>query len=205
MQILSLLERSFYDEDVIPDTPIEIEELEAAVKHLRRGSSSGPDGILPEHIIYAGIGLMIWLKNIYNAIISLEQMPDCFKSAFIIPIFKGKGKDPLSPSNYRVISLSSVVGKLFERVILARILPFLQEIRIPHYTQSSYQAGISRSDPTEVIQEAIKGHISNGGTVYHAFYDLEKALDSVEFHILLSHVYNAGIKSKTWRRVRPGD
>ena len=138
-QILSLLERSFYDEDVILDTPIEIEELEATVKHLRRGSSSGPDGILPEHIIYAGTGLMIWRKKIYNAIIFLEQIPDCFKSAFIIPIFNGKGKDPLSPSNYRGISLSYVVGKLFERVVLARILPFLQEIQIPHYTQSAYQ------------------------------------------------------------------
>ena len=52
-----------------------------------------------------------------------------------------------------------------------------------------------------MIQEAIKGHISNGGTVYQAFYDLEKAFDSVEFHILLSHVYNAGIKSKTWRLI----
>ena len=91
-QILPLQERSFYDEDVILDTPIKIEELEVAVKDLRHGSSSGPYFILPERIIYAGPGLMIWLKNIFNAIIFLQQIPNCFKSAFVIPIFKGKGK-----------------------------------------------------------------------------------------------------------------
>ena len=33
-------------------------------------------------------------------------------------------------------------------------------------------------------------------------YDIEKAFDSVEFPILLSHLYSAGINGKMWRLVK---
>ena len=45
---------STQNEDFIVDTPITAEEIEAAVARLKRGKSCGPDGILPEHIIFGG-------------------------------------------------------------------------------------------------------------------------------------------------------
>ena len=45
-----------------------------------------------------------------------------------------KGKNPLLTTSYRGISLTSVIGKLFEYIILQRMTPILSERNIPHYT-----------------------------------------------------------------------
>ena len=65
-------------------------------------------------------------------------------------LYKGKGRDPLLAKNYRGISITLVIGKLFERILLQRLIPVLEDLGIPHYTQTAYQAGISCADPTEV-------------------------------------------------------
>ena len=36
-----------------------------------------------------------WLTRILNAVVELEAVPDVLKSGFVIPIYKGSGKDPL--------------------------------------------------------------------------------------------------------------
>ena len=125
--------------------------------------------------------MQLWLKKIFNAIICLEQIPSCFKDTIIIPIYKGKGKDPLLTKG---ISLFSVIVKLFEHVLLLRMIPILKEKGIPHNTQTAYQAGISCSHATEVVQEMIKSYIDSGVTIFQCFYDLEKAFDSVEHNVL---------------------
>ena len=178
-----------------PLTPL----INGIVKNLKRGKACGPDNILPEHIIYGGDYLILWLKKIFNGIVHLEQIPSCLKEAEIIPIYKGKGKDPLLTSNYRGISLSSIISKVFERVILLRMTPILEEKGIPHHTQTAYQAGISCSDATEVVQEVVKAYINSGSKIFQCFYDLEKAFDSIEHTVLLNHLYKAGINGKAWR------
>ena len=193
---------SLNNEDYVLDVPITIEEIEGAIAKLKRGKSSGPDGILPEHIIYGGSALRRWLKRIFTTIIDLEAVPPSLLNAITVPIYKGKGKNPLLTNNYRGISLTSVIGKLFERILLLRLTPVLEENGIPHHTQTAYQAGISCADPTEVVQEAVKNHIQHGSVVYQCFYDLEKAFDSVEYCVLLDHLYRSGINGKAWRLIR---
>ena len=70
---------------------------------------------------------------------------------------------------------------------------------IPHHTQTAYQAGISCSDATEVVQEVVKAYINSGSKIFQCFYDLEKAFDSIEHTVLLNHLYKAGINGKALR------
>ena len=201
-KLTSYLSCSLQNEDYVLDTDIEIEEVEAAIAKLKQGKSAGPDGILPEHIIYSGPIFKVWLKEIFNCMINLEAIPPCLTNAIIVPIYKGKGRNPLLTSSYRGISLTSVFGKLFELILLQRMTPILRERSIPHYTQTAFQKGISCADPTEVVQEAVRDYIQDGSTVYQCFYDLEKAFDSVEFCVLLHHLYKSGINGKTRRIIR---
>ena len=193
---------SFRNEDFVLDCDITTEEVRGIVKNLKRGKAGGPDNILPEHIIYGGDYLILWLKKIFNEILHLEQIPSCLKESIIVPIYKGKGKDPLLTNNYRGISLSSIISKVFERVILLRMTPILEEKGIPHRTQTAYQAGISCCDATEVVQEVVKAYINCGSMIFQCFYDLEKAFDSIEHNVLLNHLYKAGINGKAWRVIR---
>ena len=98
------------NEDFVLDVQIKVEEIEGLIKKLKRGKSCGPDGILPEHIIYGGSLLKMWLRKIFNTIVELESIPACLNNAIIVPINKGKGKNPLSTNSYRGISLTSIIG-----------------------------------------------------------------------------------------------
>ena len=104
---------SLGNEDYIFDTEIEIEEMESAIAKLKQGKSAGPDGIIPEHAIHSVPIFKLWLKKFFNCIVSLEEIPPCLSSAIVVPIYKGKGRNPLLTSNYRGISLTSVIGKVY--------------------------------------------------------------------------------------------
>ena len=85
------------DSDITLDTPFALEDIEAAVNHLKKDSSGGPDSLSPHHLRHAGSLLKEWLCKIFNSITDLEAIPASFKAGIVIPVYKGKGKDPLSP------------------------------------------------------------------------------------------------------------
>ena len=181
---------SLQNEDYVLDTEIEIAEIEASIANLKQGTRA-PDSQWPPFQVVA--------KKIFNCIISLETFPPYLSNAIIVPIYKGKGRNPVQTSSYQGISLTSVVGKLFEYILLQRMTSILSERGIPHYTQTAFQKGLSCADPTEVVQEAVRDYIQDGST---GFYDLEKAFNSVEFCVLLHHLYESGINGKAWRVIR---
>ena len=106
-----------------------------------------------------------------------------------IPIYKGKGRDPTNPSSYRGITLSSIIAKCLERIILVRMLPILEEHGFPHPSQTAYIKNRSCTDGIFLTNEVLKKLLQNGDSPYLCLYDLEKAFDSVEYDVLLHHLY----------------
>ena len=105
---------SYGFEDGILNIPFTVEEIEYALMKLKTKKSAGADGLFAEHLKHGGPVLTLWLKHILNFIISLEQIPASLKLGVIVPIFKGKGRDPLNCCNYRGITLTSVLSKCLE-------------------------------------------------------------------------------------------
>ena len=101
---------SFGYEDLILDSPLTIEEVEMAVKKLKSNRSGGADGLTAEHLKHGGPSIVACLKHILNSIINLEQVPSCLKLGVVIPIFKGKGRDPMDCDSYMGITLTSVIS-----------------------------------------------------------------------------------------------
>ena len=99
-----------------------------------------------EHLLYGGPLLPIWLKQVFNAFISFECVPSCILTAIIQPVYKDKGKDPLSCNSYRGISITPIIMKLFEYALLKGILPVLQENGHPHTAQTAYREKVSCQD-----------------------------------------------------------
>ena len=67
-----------------------------------------------------------FITKLFNAVISLGYFPSEWKKSLIIVILK-TGKDPTIASSYRPISLLPCLSKLFEKVLLAKLMPYLQE------------------------------------------------------------------------------
>ena len=189
-------------DDQIMDVEFTFEEVEDVVKQLKTGKSAGADGLQPEHLKYGGPALVRWLLRIFNAISKLEEIPSSLKLSMITPVFKGKGRDPLEPNNYRGISVTSILSKCLETAILLRLEPLFMERDFPSPSQSAYRKGVSCLDAIFTTQEAILKRMRDGDEPYLCFFDLEKAFDSIEYGVLLRHMFNLGINGKCWRLIK---
>ena len=69
--------------DQVLDDEIDVEEIEGAVERIERGKSAGRDNICAEHLLYGGELLKVWLKQVFNTIISFEEIPNCLKTSLI--------------------------------------------------------------------------------------------------------------------------
>ena len=146
--------------------------------------------------------LKVWLKKVYNRILTLEEFPECFKEGRVVPIYKRQGKDPLLVNSYRGITLSSVLSKVLEIILLQRLFPILDDRAFPDQLQTAYQKGISCIDATFATQETLTCHLRDGGQPYLCLFDMEKAFDWVEIPVLLKHLFNNGINGKFWRIIK---
>ena len=190
------------DEESILDVSFVPKEVDAAINRLKRSSSAGPDFLSPQHIIFAGPLLKSWFCKVFITIVNFEAIPTQFKVDIIVPIYKGKGKDPLLPGSYRGITLTSVIAKTFEYLFLDRMLPVLSDNYVPHLNQTAYQRRVSCADATFSCQEIISKFILDGDSVYSCFYDLVSAINTIEYPVLLSHLKKAGVSGKAWRLIK---
>ena len=96
---------------------------------IKKGKAAGIDGIYPEFVHNFGLRTKMWILNLFNKILESGNLPPLFKKAKIVTILK-PNKDGLSASDYRPISLLSVMYKLLARLIFNRIEPIINQ-KIP--------------------------------------------------------------------------
>ena len=166
ISITSLEGNSFLQNDQILDMEFSIEEIELSLRTLKLGKSKGADGLMSEHLLYGGRPICLWLKRIFDTIISNEVIPACLKEGVVVPVYKEKGKDPLIPSSYRGITMSSVIGKTLEIVLLKCMSPILDEIGFPDMNHTAFQKGMSCSDAIFSTQEVLLNYICQGNNPF---------------------------------------
>ena len=96
-----------------------------------------------EYILHGGNEALKTLHSIFTRVWEDEVVPEEWHQNIIIPLYKGKWSRS-DYSNYRGITLLSVPGKVFAKVILSRIRPTLLAHR--RSQQSSFTPGRSTCD-----------------------------------------------------------
>ena len=117
-------------------SPFSFAEFLAAASNLSSSSATGPDKVVYPMLKHLPRSGMDFLLHIFNLSWSSHSFPSIWKKSFIIPIHK-MGKPLDSPASFRPISHTSCVSKLFEHIILSRLLFFLESNSI----LSPHQAG----------------------------------------------------------------
>ena len=117
------------------------------------------------------------IRAIFNAIYSKSYFPKLWKVGYIIPIFKSDNS--FDPSNYRGITVSSWLEKLFTLVINERLIEFLDVRNILSHYQIGFRRGYRTADHVFILNTVLNGYFSKGKKVYACFVDFSKAYDSV--------------------------
>ena len=153
-----------------------------AINKIDTSKPCGPSNI-PIWAIKDGIDeLKVHLTYIMNLIILNSSFPDSLKLANVTPVYK-KG-DKSDPTNYRPISVTPVLSKIFEKILVNQISKFLIDNEILNPTQFGFQVRKSAQDALLYLSETLRSELDRNNTVHAAFLDLSKAFDSLNHDIL---------------------
>ena len=94
-----------------------------AIQALSPISAAGPDGIPSSLLVNCATELVPFLLIIFTHSLSSGVVHPSFKGAAINPIFKFGNRSV--PSNYRPISLTSVISKVLNMIIRKQVSSFI--------------------------------------------------------------------------------
>ena len=152
-------------------------EVAKAIKQMSVGKAPGPDAIPAEVFQSGGPSLITKLTELFQSVWESEILPQDFKDATIVHIYKRKG-NKRSCDNHRGISLLSIAGKILARVLLNRLLEHLEQGHLPE-SQCGFRAGRGTIDMVFAARQLQEKSIEQQQDLYMTFVDLTKAFDTV--------------------------
>ena len=141
----NMLNESYKHKQDFLETDITENELVTILSKLKRREAPRCDLVQNEHILFGGRTLRVVLLKLYNAILYLELVPRIWKKGLIIPIFKGHGKSRSAVENYRLVTLLSVLYKIYEMIFRGRITLYFDANNklFPNRQQQGFQHSLS--------------------------------------------------------------
>ena len=129
---------------------------------------------------------------IINQLLESRIFPDGLKIAKIIPLYK-KGNIN-SITNYRPISLTPTISKVFERVIFNQLYMYLDHNNLLSEQQYEFHANHSAELAAIKLADYIVHEIDNRKlTPVNIYFDISKAFDTLNFDILLYKLHYYGV------------
>ena len=190
-----------YDNDIL--NPLEtcditLHDMEKALLNLNPNKSPGPDHLHPKLLKSCAVALAKPLKFLFDKTLSEGILPNDFKIAEVRPIFK-KG-DKSNPGNYRPVSLTSVVCKVFESFIKISLNNHLINNNILSNVQFGFVSGRNTISQLLSTINDWMFDLDNDMSVDAAYMDFRKAFDTVPHQRLIKKLqsYKIGGPILNW-------
>ena len=134
-------------------------------------------------------------NRIYTAGLGVPQE---WLDAYISPIYKGKGS-PHDPDNYRPITVSATLYKLYTTILNTRLTTYLETNNLRAATQFGFRQHLGPELALFVVNHCIDATCSGQGgggantPLFAATIDLRKAFDSVDRTLLWTRLQHLGV------------
>ena len=167
------------------------------LKKLKISKSPGPDGIHPRIIKEAMEELIEPLVILFKCSLEQGELPEDWRMAYITAIYK-KG-DKSDPGNYRPVSLTSIVCKLFESLLREEMIVHMKQHSLFSSKQFEFITGRSTVlQLIKVIDEWTRA-LDEGEAVDVIYCDFMKAFDRVPHRRLIKKVESYGFGGQLLR------
>ena len=163
-----------------------VDDTIKGVRRLKLGKSDGEEGLSSDHIINGPRLLYVLLTMVFNSMLIHGVSPESMLVGTMIPIPKDRRQLRCTSDNFRAITLSSIVGKLLDLIILSKE----QGALLTSQLQFGFKENMSTTQCTYVMQETISYYNANGSNVYALMLDASKAFDRVKFSNLFRILLN---------------
>ena len=155
------------------ETIISKEDIEKELRTLKNRKSPSPDGIANEMLKYGGKELTLHMTQLFQQVLNSGVTSKVWKETIINTLFEKGSKT--TPDNYRGIALLNTILKLFTKVILSKLVTYIQ----PREEQQGFRKNRSTTDANFIIRQIIEKSIEFNNPAYLCFVDLTKAFDRV--------------------------
>ena len=166
-------------------------DVKKVLLELDINKSMGPDNVHPKLIKYLGSNdnFVECITLLFNTCIKEESIPNIWKRATVIPLHK-KGSVHL-PDNYRPVSLTCILCKVYEKFIRKHLLRYLADLI--SVKQHGFVRGKScLSNLLETLDE-VNEILAEAGCVDGLYFDFAEAFNSVFHHRLLVKLEAMGV------------
>lgn len=183
----------FSTEDALHyNAPITIRELRGALSSTH-SSAPGEDEITREMLLHLHPTAFTSILHLFNNVWTSHTYPNAWRRAVVLSFLK-PGKTPTETSSYRPIALTSVVGKLMEKIVNTRLSNILESRSYYSPVQYGFRRLLSTQDALVRLASDISTAISRKQHTVCVFFDMEKAYDTTWRYGILYELHRIGIR-----------
>ena len=164
----------------------------SALYRMKGSKAGGKTGILPEMVKSCGGLLLEYLMDLFQTVWMEGRVPEEWRDAILIPIPK-KG-DLSYCDNWRGISLLDTVGKLFAKVIQARLQSVVEDVLVD--SQCGFRSGRGCVDMIFCARQLMEKAREHRSDLFMLFVDLRKAYDFIPRQALWLVLHKYGIPTQ---------
>jgi hypothetical protein len=150
--------------------------------------------VSPRLIKEAGPSIVPILTRLFNKSLELAKFPLAWKRANVLPIYKKA--ESFVTTNYRPVSLLSILSKFFEKIVFKYLFNYFREHFLISIWQSGFLPGSSTITQLTEIYDQFCNAVARGKEIRVVFLDISKAFDRVWHEGLLHKLRSNGISGK---------
>ena len=175
------------------ENQIKVEEINSAINAFKNNKAPGPDNFKIEVVKELWKIQPMVIQNLYNNCFRQEYFPKLWKESSLIVVPKDEQRDRTLLNSYRPIALLSVVGKIYEKIIVQRLQHAYQEQGLESPDQFGFRKGKGVDDAFIQLRRAVKH--SDKKYVIVLFVDIEGAFDNIWWPAVLARIAKAKCSS----------
>ena len=168
---------------------ITIDNVLQAMKKLKKNKSDGNHKHFSNNIIHAPHKSFVFVSLLFNSMLTHAVLPDEMLLGTISPIVKNRRKSVNESSNYRAITLSSILGKLFDIIILNQNRHILKSLDQPF----GFKPKHSTNGCTFILRETAQYYNNRCTNLYCLLLDPSQAFDRVHYIKLFKLLLKRGL------------
>ena len=189
--------------DIINDIlngPINMAEVQKALKAAKNKKACGSDGIPSEFLKFSNGHLDYPLVSIFNYVFDSCEYPSAWATGLINPIHKQN--DTSLPENYRKITLLSSMSKIFEYILNNRLTYCKDALKTHDPMQNGFKKDTPATDNTFILNGIIEKYKVTKKPLYVCFVDFKSAFDFVNRKALLYKLASQNITGRFFKIIR---